>query len=132
MDRDNYEQKPVIHCLECGKEIPYGRVNQLYCSNQCKDKHNNKLKRRKSRVKRQVLEILDKNYTILSDLIHQGIDEIDITEAAQMGYNPDYVTYYRKCRRRTTCYCYDIRFVITEFRLKAISFSEIYKVETND
>lgn len=68
-----------------------------------------------------VTAILDRNYEILDELVLSGVESIWVADAIAIGYNPAYVTSYRKHGKRTMCHCYDISYVTTENRMTSIS-----------
>ena len=113
------ERKP--RCLECGDEIVYGRKDKKFCSDECRHKHHNAHHRSCRHYKRMVGAILDRNYEILEELVKSGIKAIWVADAIAIGYNPAYVTSYRKHGTRSMCHCYDICYVATENRMTSIS-----------
>ena len=98
----------VETCLECGA-IFYGRSNRKFCCDACKNKYHNRhfqdIRNRKLRVK----SVLEKNYKILSGLLHENRLSVDFAELSLLGYNPE---------------CYDIMFMISAERIYNIHRSE--------
>lgn len=115
----NYEIVPFDHptCLECGDEIAYGRSDRLYCSDNCRNRHNNRIHNARKAVRTRVLSQLEKNYQILEQLLDSGVSSVDLSELADMGYNLYYSTSYRKIRGRNEYRCFDIRFYCTPSRI---------------
>jgi len=70
--------------------------------------------------------ILDRNYEILEELVKSGIKAIWVADAIAIGYNPAYVTSYRKHGTRSMCHCYDICYVATENRMTSIKKFKIF------
>ena len=108
-------------CLECGDEIRYGRKDKKFCSDECRNKHHNDHSRSCRHYKRMVNSILDRNYEILEEFVRLGIEAIWISDAIAVGYNPAYVTSYKKHGKRCMCHCYDICYVATDNRMTSIS-----------
>lgn len=113
----------VETCLECGA-IFYGRSNRKFCCDACKNKYHNRqsqdIRNRKLRVK----TVLEKNYKILSGLLQENRLSVDLAELSLLGYNPEFVTTFRKTAGRTWCSCYDIMFMISSERIYNIHRSE--------
>ena len=101
------------HCLECGDPLVYGRANRKFCSEACKNRYHN---RRKSisweRYKQKVIRTLERNHGILSALMAAGLKSVDVIDLAQMGFNFNYITSYRRNGRRHRFCCFDIRYDI--------------------
>ena len=107
-------------CLECGDLILYGRQDKKFCCASCKNRYNNR-KIRSSRISRiRVLHALESNYSILRQLVKNGISSLDISNLRHLGFDFDHVTSYHKCRRSTDLWCYDIKIVISGDKVKAI------------
>ena len=115
----NEEESP--RCLECGDEIVYGRKDKKFCSDDCRNRHHNHHHRSCRQYKRMVTVILDRNYEILDELVRSGIEAIWVADAIALGFNPAYVTSYRKHGTRSMCHCYDICYVTTDNRMTSIS-----------
>lgn len=105
------------HCLECGNPISYGRSDRKYCSDRCRNRWHNREYRRWHRRYARVIEILEKNHSILTHLLHIGIASVPKSELAQMGYNFDFVTSCRKVGHRMECRCFDLRYYETDSRI---------------
>lgn len=108
-------------CLECGDEISYGRSDKKFCSDECRNRHHNTYHRSCRNYKRKVAAILDKNYEILENLVNSGVKAVWVSEIIAMGYNPAYVTSYKKHGRRSMCHCYDICYIATDNRMTSIA-----------
>lgn len=119
-----YRKRPeedAQHCLECGGEIAYSRKNKKFCSDGCRVRHHNHHHRFLRHYKRMVMTILDRNYEILDDLISRGVEAVWVADAIALGYNPAYVTSYRRHGKRVMCHCYDICYITTDNRMTSIS-----------
>ena len=113
------EQK--TRCLECGEEIIYGRKDKKFCSEECRNSHHNRHHRSLRNYRRMVTGILDRNYEILEEMVRSGIRAIWVADAIALGFNPAYVTSFRKHGKRSMCHCYDICYVTTDNRMTSIS-----------
>lgn len=54
-------------CPECGKEI-VGRADKMFCSDYCRNSHNNKANKDSTNLMRNTNNALRKNYKILCEL----------------------------------------------------------------
>lgn len=54
-------------CPECGKEL-VGRADKMFCSNACRNTHNNKVNKDSTNLMRNVNNALRRNYKILTEL----------------------------------------------------------------
>ena len=113
----------VSRCLQCGDVIDYsGRPDRKFCSNGCKNRyHNYRRFRRKDLAQRSVVGRLEKNYEILDKVIHLGLESLDRITMAYMGFDPAYSTSYCKLGRKHVYTCFDIRYELTQSKVKAIS-----------
>lgn len=109
-------------CLECGSRISYGsRTDRKFCCDKCKNRWHNKRARNSRLFRIRVISALEKNYKILSDLIKMDVDMVPVTVLGQMGFDFSHITGYRKVRKSTEMWCYDISFIVTETLVKSIS-----------
>lgn len=115
-------------CLECGSHF-YGRANKKFCSEGCKNRYHNRRYQGIRNTKCRILNILEKNYDLLSHLIQDNRLSVEIVELLVLGYNPDYITSFRKAGKYSMCSCYDIIFFRSDTRIynirKAERFQEI-------
>ena len=68
-----------------------------------------------------VTAILERNYELLEELVKSDITAIWVADAIAIGYNPAYVTSYRRHGKRSICHCFDISYVTTSNRMTSIS-----------
>lgn len=108
-------------CLECGDKINYGRTDKKFCSEECKNRHHNHQLRSSRNAKRRVLSALEKNYSILEEILKSGKDSLPLSDAMLMGFNPGYATSFRKLRCHQSYGCFDINYIMTPNRLSSIS-----------
>ena len=98
-------------CLECGHTIVYGRKDKHFCSPGCKNRYHNREQRIRKEVRLHTMTALSRNYEILEALLKEDVTSISLSDLAQMGFNPEYVTGHRKGLYRHEEYsCFDIRY----------------------
>ena len=113
-------------CLECGNRISYGsRADRKFCCDKCKNRWHNKRTRNSRLFRIRVINALEKNYRILSGLIKMDVDTVPVTVLGQMGFDFSHITGYRKGRKSTEMWCYDISFTVTETLVKSIGRLDI-------
>lgn len=106
-----------LFCLECGADIPYGRIDRKFCSPQCKNRfHNKKYSFNRSNIRR-VTNALERNYEILLKLIKCNVTTLSLGDLALMGFNKEYVTSVRKEKGHNEYRCFDIKYICSETRI---------------
>ncbi len=78
-------------CPECGEKI-VGRTDKKFCSDYCRNAHNNKMNKDSTNLVRNVNNLLRKNYRILQEL--NPTDKTKVTKAklVSKGFNFEYFT----------------------------------------
>ncbi|WP_010227261.1 hypothetical protein [Gillisia marina] len=78
-------------CPECGEKI-VGRTDKKFCSDYCRNAHNNKMNKDSTNLVRNVNNLLRKNYRILQEL--NPTDKTKVTKAKLIskGFNFEYFT----------------------------------------
>jgi len=95
------------NCLECGDELK-GRKDQKFCSDYCRNTHNNRLNEDVTNQVRRINRILRKNRRILSTLNPMGKRTIDGLILAEEGFNFHYFTTIYSTQKGSQYYfCYD-------------------------
>ena len=108
-----------LNCLCCGDPIPYGRPDRKFCSTRCKNRwHNRRRYPSREIVEQRVIRILEQNHAILDRLLRLGIRSLDRMTLLNLGYNPNYVTSYRKTGVHHQYACFDIHYEQTPTRIK--------------
>jgi predicted nucleic acid-binding Zn ribbon protein len=79
-------------CLDCDA-ILRGRTDKKFCSDQCRNNYNNRLKRASNNFVRNIHGMLRKNRRILSDLYTEGKIKIHRDALMAMGYNFNFFTH---------------------------------------
>lgn len=96
-------------CLECGTKL-HGRVDQKYCSDQCRSAYNNKLKSDPNNYVRNINNILRRNRRILEKFNPDSKTiKVKREKLLQAGFNFSYFTnvYETKKSQKTYHFCYD-------------------------
>lgn len=78
-------------CLECGDKI-VGREDKKYCSDCCRNAHNNKINKDTNNFMRNVNNKLRRNYRILSELNADGKHKTTRTKLMAKGFDFDFFT----------------------------------------
>ena len=101
-------------CLECGQAIS-GRRDQKFCSDYCRNSHNNRLNEDTNNYMRRINNILRKNRRILEQLNPSGKRTVDAMTLAEEGFNFHYFTnVYQTQKGHTYHFCYDRGYMKTE------------------
>lgn len=108
-------------CLECGEKIIYGRSDKVYCSDDCRHRHNNRRASSKASVER-VNRYLMKNYQILRSFIDSGRTSVSLRELELSGYKCGFVTGYARVNKHTELTCFDLRFFLTDTKIYSLAF----------
>lgn len=99
------------HCIECGETFE-GRTDKRFCSDQCRNTYNNRLRKDYSNLMRNVNNILRKNRRILKKHNQYGKAKVQRQKIIDEGFNFDYMTnVYRTKKGHTYTFCYDQGFL---------------------
>ncbi|GAB4316337.1 MAG: hypothetical protein Kow00127_07730 [Bacteroidales bacterium] len=94
-------------CPECGFEI-IGRADKIFCSDQCRNNYNNRLRRDTDAYVRKINHILRTNRRILAGLNPNGKARVHRKFLAEKGFNFDYFTStYTTKSGKTYYFCYE-------------------------
>ena len=94
-------------CLECGARIA-GRADKKFCSPQCRNDYNNKLRTDANNYMRRINNILRKNRRILAELNPGGKAKVSKEKLLSRGFDLNYFTNtYRTRSGSTYFFCYD-------------------------
>ena len=94
-------------CIECGYEF-FGRSDKKFCSDQCRNTYNNKLKRDVNNYVRNINNTLRKNRRILESLNPKGKAKVHKNKLMLNGFNFDYFTNVYKTKSGKIYYfCYE-------------------------
>jgi hypothetical protein len=94
-------------CPECGDSVQ-GRIDKKFCSDMCRNSHNNRIKGSRSIYYRDVNSSLRKNYRILEELIPEETAKASKAKMLQKGFNFSYYTNVYTTRKGANYYyCYE-------------------------
>ena len=99
-------------CLECGTEIR-GRADKKFCSDYCRNAHNNKLNTDSKNLVRNINNRLRKNYRILDSFeLKDGKTRTTKTRLLDKGFDFEYITNLYTTKKGTTYYfVYDLGYL---------------------
>ena len=112
------DQTDFSKCLTCSKTL-IGRADKKFCSDQCRNNFNNKLRYSSNNYIRNVNNALRKNRRILEEIIAAQIDKEKITvpkvKLADMGFRFKYITHIYTNKKGSDYYfCYDYGYLHLE------------------
>lgn len=94
-------------CLECD-EVVKGRIDKKFCSDYCRNSHNNKVNKDSKNLIRNINNRLRKNYKILSELNITGKTKVTRTKLYDQGFDFNFFTsIYKTKTGNTYFYIYD-------------------------
>ena len=94
-------------CLECD-EVVKGRIDKKFCSDYCRNSHNNRVNKDSKNLIRNINNRLRKNYKILSELNITGKTKITRTKLYDKGFDFQFFTsIYKTKTGNTYFYIYD-------------------------
>lgn len=97
----------VRTCKECGQKIS-GRKDQKFCSDYCRNTHNNRLNEDATKYVQRINRILRKNRRILEVLNPTGKRTLDGILLAEEGFNFHYFTNtYTTQKGNVYFFCYE-------------------------
>ncbi|MEO8534480.1 MAG: hypothetical protein ABI441_12040 [Flavobacterium sp.] len=90
-------------CLECSEKI-VGREDKKFCSDGCRNAHNNKINKDTNNFMRNVNNKLRKNYRILSELNADGKSKATRDKMLNKGFDFDFFTNILQTKTGNTYY----------------------------
>jgi predicted nucleic acid-binding Zn ribbon protein len=103
-------------CPECGESIK-GRTDKKFCSDLCRNAHNNKQNRDTTNYMRTVNNVLRKNRRILSEKVDKGGGKANVhrDKLSEKGFNFTHITHTYKTKKGDTYYfCYEYGYLPLE------------------
>lgn len=101
-------------CQECGEKIK-GRIDKKFCSDLCRNAHNNRLNSDTTNFVRNVNNLLRKNRRILADILVDETAKISKTKLQEKGFVFNYFTHTYVTKKGTTYYfCYEYGYLPIE------------------
>lgn len=101
------------NCLECQHKL-VGRSDKKFCSDYCRNKHNNKRYAKSFSEINHINKILKKNFIILKDIYEQKKHSVSLKELIVLGFNCSYFTSIEKEKKYNYFFCYNYGFKLTE------------------
>lgn len=95
-------------CLECGEAFN-GRADKKFCSDLCRNAHNNKLNSDHVNYVRNINNILRKNRRIIEELLPEETAKVSHQKLTSKGFNFSYytnITTTKTGKNYTFCYEY--------------------------
>ena len=78
-------------CLECGEKI-VGRIDKKFCSDYCRNAHNNNLNKDSKNLLRNINNQLRKNYRVLEELNPEGKTKTTKSRLLAKGFSFEFFT----------------------------------------
>jgi len=101
-------------CPECGEKI-IGRIDKVFCSDQCRNNFNNRQNRAETNYIRTVNGKLQKNRRVLSKLAPEGKATVHKDMLLKEGFDFSFFTNIYKTKAGTTYYyCYEMGYMPIE------------------
>ena len=117
------KKESATHCLECGT-VTYGRNDQKFCSAKCKNKWWNRRTNARTGYQLKVLNMLDRNYRILTRLLSIGVLSVRSEDLQLLGFRPDVMTGHRRMMKREWNECFDIGYLQMPSRISNLHYLE--------
>jgi len=103
-----YQTATQRTCIECGDTLR-GRSDKKFCSDSCRNTHNNRANNYSNESIRKINQALRRNRRILEDLYSRGKTTIHASLLLEKGYNFNYLTNYDRTRTGKFCvFCYEL------------------------
>ena len=90
-------------CLECGEKI-VGRIDKKFCSDACRNSHNNAINKDNRNLIRNVNNRLRKNYRILEELNPDQKTKVGRSKLIEKGFDFSYFTSIYQTKAGTIYY----------------------------
>ncbi|MAZ27792.1 MAG: hypothetical protein CL868_12045 [Cytophagaceae bacterium] len=90
-------------CPECGDKI-IGRADKKFCSDSCRNSHNNRQNRDSKNLMRNINNKLRKNYRILETLNPEDKTKVIQSKLADAGFDFNYFTSIYTTKKGTVYY----------------------------
>ncbi|MBR1406819.1 MAG: DUF2116 family Zn-ribbon domain-containing protein [Bacteroidales bacterium] len=126
------DEDALVHCLECGDAITYGRPDKKFCCESCKNRWHNRLEKASRSYRVKVKATLSRNYEVLNDLLKLGISRMNLYDLRALGYDPQYVTAAIPVGKRFEYMCYDIRFRQTPVQVSNLTKIAVPRRKTGE
>jgi len=113
-------------CLDCDAVI-VGRSDKKFCSDECRNNYNNRLKAEVNNYMKNVNHILKKNRRILIELNPNGKSKAHKDKLMKKGFNFNYYTNTYKTKKGAIYYfCYEHGYLLIDHDFYALVKREEY------
>ena len=94
-------------CLECDEDVK-GRIDKKFCSDYCRNAHNNRVNKDSKNLIRNINNRLRKNHKVLTELNVTGKSKVTRTKLYDKGFDFQFFTsIYKTKTGNTYFYVYD-------------------------
>jgi hypothetical protein len=95
-------------CIECGKTF-FGRSDKKFCTELCRNAHNNRYRSSTAGHVRNINNILNKNRRILEQYFPNGSNTANASKfkLLEKGFNFNYITSVVGSKKGTCFFCYE-------------------------
>ena len=101
-------------CLECGESFN-GRADKKFCSDLCRNAHNNKLNSDNVNYVRNINNVLRKNRRIIEDLLPEETAKVSHHKLVDKGFNFNYYTNITTTKTgKNYIFCYEYGYLPIE------------------
>ena len=101
-------------CLECGKEL-VGRADKQFCSDSCRNNHNNAVNKDSTNLMRNINNALRRNYKILSELNPKETAKVEKKVLVKKKFDFEvYTSVFNAKTGNTYFFVYDLGYQLLE------------------
>ena len=101
-------------CIECGEAFN-GRADKKFCSDMCRNAHNNKLNSDSNNYVRNINNILRKNRRIIVELLPEETAKVSHQKLIETGFNFNFYTNTTITKSsKTYIFCYEYGYLPIE------------------
>jgi len=101
-------------CIDCGETFN-GRVDKKFCSDLCRNSHNNKINSDSTNFVRNITNILRKNRRIIESLLPEETAKVSQQKLTDKGFNFNYHTNISTTKTgKNYVFCYEYGYLPIE------------------
>ena len=97
-------------CLECDEDVK-GRIDKKFCSDYCRNAHNNRVNKDSKNLIRNINNRLRKNHKILTELNVTGKSKVTRTKLYDKGFDFQFFTSIYKTKTGNTFFMYMMKVI---------------------
>ena len=114
----------IRKCPSCGENV-VGRIDKIFCCDQCRNTYNNKKKRITEEYIININRILRKNRKILSQLNPEGKSSVRKSVMEKLGFNFKYHTHlFTSANNNTYYFNYEFGYMFIDDGIKILIVNE--------